>query len=247
VGWTTVGMLLMMWGALAFSRLPSRIEREWSRWGQIPTDFPFAGIEHAGNGSVHLDAKSGKLIIVGDGPRMAKLGDLPPGGDLDLCLDLELPNDIDDCGFFFGYRPIEPTIENPECARMHVVALTRGGMTNLHRTKARRNISYLLPDGTRIYTSGWGFLEQLPRHQGEAPLLLPRVTRLRLKIVRGIVEIVEINGQVVPHFQGLEFNLKIDPDLSSKLSVRDLNLAGPFGVFVNDPRTLHVSLPTKSL
>ena len=237
----------MLFRSLAFSRLPSRIEREWARWGEIPTDFPFAGIEHAGNGSVHLDTKTGKLIIVGDGPRMAKLGDLPPGGDLDLCLDLELPNEIDNCGFFFGYRPTAPSRENPECARMHVIALTRGGLANLNRTKAQRNISYLLLNGTRIYTSGWGFLEQLPRQRGDPPLILSKVTRLRLRIVRGIVENVEINGQVVSHFQGLEFNRKIDPDYSSKLSASDLNLAGPFGVFVNDPRTLHVSLPTNSL
>ncbi|MFN8856892.1 MAG: hypothetical protein ACK50P_15095, partial [Planctomycetaceae bacterium] len=90
-------------------------------------------------------------------------------------------------------------------------------------------------------------LEQLPREASDPPLLLPKVTRLQLRIVRGIVELVSINGQAVPQFQGAEFNRKIDPEFSSYLSVHDLNLAGPFGVYVNDPRTIGVSLPQNSL
>jgi serine/threonine protein kinase len=247
VGWITVAMLLIFWGGLAFSRLPSRIEREWARWGEIPTDFPFAGIEHAGNGSVHLDAKTRQLVIVATRARMAKLGDLPPGGDLDLCLDLELPNDVDDCGFFFGYRAVEPTHAHPECARLHVISLTRGPHGKRDLTQSRRNIAVLLPGDGWIRTPGWGQLEQLPRRDGDEPLRLPRVTRLRLKIVRGIVEEVAINGRSISHFQGTVFNRHIDEDLNPNLSVHDLNVAGPFGVYVNSPRTLAVSLPQAAL
>jgi serine/threonine protein kinase len=239
--------LIGLWGALLLARMPSSLEREWSRWGQIPTDFPFAGIEQSGNGSVYLDPKSGQLVIVSSRARMAQLGNLPPGGDLDLSLDFELPNEIADCGLFFGFRATEPDQQHPECARLHLISLTRGPHGQRHLNQARRNIGNLRPDDGCIRHDAWGQLEQQPRNSHDPPLRLPPVTRLRLKIVRGIVTLVSIDGQPVPHFQGLEFNRLIDTQRNRHLSSLDLNLAGPFGVYVNDRRSLNVSLPRQEL
>ena len=239
--------LISVCAVLLFARMPSLLERKWSRWGQIPTDFPFAGIEQSGNGSVHLDPKSGQLVIVSNRARMAQLGDLPPGGDLDLALDFELPNDISDCGLFFGYRTTEPGPEHPECARLHLISLTRGPHGQRHLTQVRRNIGNLRPKDGCIRHDAWGQLEQLPRSSHDDPIRLTQVTRVRLKITRGIVQLVAINGEVVLHFQGIEFNRLIDPQRNRNLSPLDLNLAGPFGVYVNDRRSINVSLPLQEL
>jgi len=239
VGWTTVGMLLMVWGALAIARLPTRIERDWSRWGQIPTDFPFAGIEHSGNGSVHLDPKSAQLVIVSSRARMAQLGDLPHGGDLDLSLDLELSGRVDDCGVFFGYRDQQPTSDDPGCARMHAVSVSRKLEGLIPRLYVRRNIGYFLKDGRFHYAAMGQLREWLAPPRGDQVGLLRRKVRLRLQIQNGILQEISVNGQPLPQFT--------DPSVDQEIEeYHDLNLSGPFGVFVNGSTTVQFGLPEQN-
>lgn len=231
--------LIGLFGVLMFERLPSPLERTWSRWGQVPSDFPFAGIEHSGNGSVHLDPNTGNLVIVSTRARMAQLGTLPSKGDLDLTLDLDLSKQVEDCGFFFGYRQVPPTPKDPGIARAHIVSLTRLLNGVQSQLAVRRNIAYFIGDGRFHYASG-GQLRRWksPPRMSQLAVNRQRV-RLRLSITDGVVRDISVDDQTLAELT--------DPSIDQEIiDYHDLNLSGPFGVFVNDSTTVQFGLPERN-
>jgi hypothetical protein len=140
---------------------------------------------------------------------------------------------------FFAYREVQPTPDDPGCARMHAVAVCRKLDGLIPRLYVRRNIAYFLRDGRFHYSAMGQLREWSAKQSGEQNGLRRRKVRLRLQIQNGILKEISVNGHPLPEFT--------DPSVDQEIErFHDLNLSGAFGVFVNGSTTVQFGLPEQN-
>jgi hypothetical protein len=215
----------LTWGLMAYRSVDPAPVRRWRRFGARPALINHPGITNSGPSSFEIDPETGVLSLRATDVALLRLGTLPPNGDLDLTVAIELQDKIVSAGLFFGYR--EEFLRRENEAQLQAIELTANAFRVGHPLRIWRNCGYLAHvwDNVRFDSAFRSESYDLPlseRPDGQGFSTL----NIRMRIRQGQVVMVWINDELVDQLN--------TPAFWKVLPAGDLGpVAGDFGLFVN--------------
>jgi len=220
-----IGSLVLTWGMIAYRGLDPAPVRSWQRFGLRPALISHPGIRNSGPSSFEIDPQTGVLSLRATDVALLRLGTLPPNGDLDLSVAIELQDKIVSAGVFFGYteRFLRPENE----AQLQAIELNANAFDLERPMRVWRNWGYLGREWDNLRFDSAMRSKSLDLKSWQQPEESGRATlKIRLRIRQGRLVTVWINDV-------LSDQLNV-PAFWKSLPQGDLGpIAGDFGVFVD--------------
>ena len=217
--------LMLTWGVMAYQGLDPAPVRNWQRFGLRPSLISHPGIRNSGPSSFEIDPQTGVLSLRATDVALLRLGTLPPNGDLDLSVAIELQDKIVSAGVFFGYteRFLRPENE----AQLQAVELNANAFDLERPMRVWRNWGYLGRGWDNLRFDSAMRSKSLDLKSWQQPEESDRATlTIRLRIRQGRLVTVWINDV-------LSDQLNV-PAFWKSLPQGDLGpIAGDFGLFVD--------------